>query len=282
MEKDWHAIRLIAVITRVEQGELRPVFAGGTSLSKAYGIIQRFSEDLDFKLHIPGPDIGHTERRRYRTTIIAAIRADSGWTVEDKDILVGNERRFFRCLIGYPANFLTAPVLRPNIRLEMTLSPPALATEERSLQSFVSEARMEDPEVPRIACVAPTETAADKFSALTWRVINRRRNSAEADATLIRHLHDLAALEAHVAEHPDFPDLLKRVFRIDASRADPAFRAVPAAERVQTALEALSTDPAYRNEYERFVGAMCYGTENEIPDFQSAIKAVRRLRQSLL
>jgi hypothetical protein len=40
----------------------------------------------------------------------------------------------------------------------------------------------------------PVETAADKLSALAWRVHARDRASPEDDPTIIRHLHDLAAL----------------------------------------------------------------------------------------
>ena len=38
VEKDWHAMRLVAVLAGVEHSDLRPVFSGGTSLSKAYGL----------------------------------------------------------------------------------------------------------------------------------------------------------------------------------------------------------------------------------------------------
>jgi predicted nucleotidyltransferase component of viral defense system len=53
VEKDWQAMRLVAAVAGVGYGEVRPVFAGGTSLSKAFGLIKRFSEDLDFRLALP-------------------------------------------------------------------------------------------------------------------------------------------------------------------------------------------------------------------------------------
>ena len=49
VEKDWYAIRLVATIINVKQDNLTLVFSGGTSLSKGYSLIRRFSEDLDFK-----------------------------------------------------------------------------------------------------------------------------------------------------------------------------------------------------------------------------------------
>ena len=75
VEKDWHAMRMIAAIAGVRHGELRPVFSGGTSLSKGYGLIQRFSEDLDFKLLFPKANIGRPLRRGYRAAVVDAIPA---------------------------------------------------------------------------------------------------------------------------------------------------------------------------------------------------------------
>jgi predicted nucleotidyltransferase component of viral defense system len=43
VEKDWYAIRIIAAISEVKHSTMRLVFSGGTSLSKGYGLIQRFS-----------------------------------------------------------------------------------------------------------------------------------------------------------------------------------------------------------------------------------------------
>src|SRR3546814_18445448 len=80
--------------------------------------------------------------------------------------------------------------------------------EGRSLQSFVAQAQRASPEVEGILCIAPVETAAEKLSALTWRVLSRQRGEEGDDPRLIRHLHDLAALEDLVREHSEFPRLV--------------------------------------------------------------------------
>ena len=283
VEKDWHATQAIAAVVGVEQDGLRPVFSGGTSLSKGYGLIRRFSEDLDFKLLVPKAGIGRIDCRRYRETVIETLRAGGERTLRDDDILVANRGRFFQCRIGYPTIFDPVSALRPEIRLEMTLLRPALPPEERPLRSFVAAARKEEAEVPRAACVAPAETAADKLSALTWRVLSRRRGGEIDDPTLVRHLHDLAALESHATEHPGFAELLRRALLLDATREKPkpdGYGATPAA-RVAAALDNLSTDPEYADEYQRFVAAMSYGTESETPAFQDALQSARRIGKIL-
>ena len=280
VEKDWYAIRLVAMIVNVRQDNLKPVFSGGTSLSKGYGLIRRFSEDLDFKILLPEADITPSARRHYRRAVVEAIHADDDWTLRDDDVVSANKSRFFSCQVGYPTTFAVAPELRPRLKLEVTFSRPALTPEDQPLRSFVAEARGEDPEVPRMSCVAPAETAADKISALTWRVLDP---VAGHDRTLIRHVHDVAALESHAMEHEVFPELLHQVLDADATRGapNPGLVTLTPAERLVAALEILRTDGEHAANYQDFVRAMCYGNENETPTFQAALEAVRRLGQRL-
>lgn len=49
VEKDWWVVRTLDIIFQMEIGE-HTVFKGGTSLSKAWNIIDRFSEDIDLAL----------------------------------------------------------------------------------------------------------------------------------------------------------------------------------------------------------------------------------------
>lgn len=51
LEKDIHVVDAIQLIVALpENPHFRPVFCGGTCLSKAYGILDRMSEDVDFKV----------------------------------------------------------------------------------------------------------------------------------------------------------------------------------------------------------------------------------------
>jgi len=51
VEKDWHVVRALGVIGgQVERGDMASAFSGGTSLSKGWELIKRFSEDIDFEV----------------------------------------------------------------------------------------------------------------------------------------------------------------------------------------------------------------------------------------
>ena len=94
IEKDGHAMRLVAFLIGIEHDTLRPVFSGGTSLSKGYQLISRFSEDLDFKLILPEGGVSRPDRRTYRQQVIEAMRASSEWTVDDANVQARNNSRF--------------------------------------------------------------------------------------------------------------------------------------------------------------------------------------------
>ena len=269
-----------AIVDQTHEG-MRLVFSGGTSLSKGYGLIQRFSEDLDFKVVLPEPEPTRPKRRQYRKKLVERIRNAGPWTIEDDDITARDRGRFFQCRIGYSPNFSVPPALRTQIQLEVSFRQPALRVEERSLQSFVAHARKLDPEVQTISCVAPSETAADKIAALTWRIPSRRRGEEDDDPTVVRHLHDLVALEHHATEDPAFPELLARLVRTDAKRDRNGDDGRTPEQRIASTLDILASDPEYAQEYKQFVLSMSYAAEGKAPDFAAAMETLKRLTASV-
>ena len=98
VEKDWHVVRALAVIASVNPAGMTPAFSGGTSLSKGWELIKRFSEDIDFKVGEP-PTTSRSAARRardgHRQRLIDALtRAD--FELIEKP-LARNEGRFFGC-----------------------------------------------------------------------------------------------------------------------------------------------------------------------------------------
>ena len=50
IEKYWYLVRAIGAMAEMDHGGAAPAFSGGTALSKGWGLIERFSEDIDFKV----------------------------------------------------------------------------------------------------------------------------------------------------------------------------------------------------------------------------------------
>lgn len=61
-EKDWYTTQLLHTLAEIQDPRFQLVFSGGTSLSKGYQLIQRFSEDIDFKVVKTQPGLTRTDR----------------------------------------------------------------------------------------------------------------------------------------------------------------------------------------------------------------------------
>ena len=277
IEKDWHVVRAIGVLAGLDHSDARPVFSGGTSLSLGWGLIKRFSEDVDFKVAMPralSRSKGEAQRKAYRRKVLDALGA-AGFELIGK-ASVRNENKIFSADLGYKSEFDPAPGLRSHLQIEMSFQTPALPTIERPIRSLVAQAQGNEPEIAAFACVDPVETAADKLSALAWRVCVRERGSEEDDPTIIRHLHDLAALESHAAAAPAFASLAAAAADADSGRG--GGKAPPEAPaRFALMLEKLTGDPLWSREYDEFVHSVSFAKTNEIITFASAIESVRRL-----
>jgi hypothetical protein len=275
IEKDWHVVRAISVLATLDHGDALPVFSGGTSLSIAWGLIKRFSEDVH---EAPTPSQARARRSAYRHKVLNAL-GGAGFELIGKPYS-RNQSTFFSADLAYRSEFDPTPGLRPHLRIEMTFQAPALPAVERPIRSLIAQARESAAEIPAFACVDPVETAADKLSALAWRVCVRDRGSEKDDPTTIRHLHDLAALEACVTTAPAFNTLLSQAANADTGRGG-GRAPTNVAERFALMLERLTTDAMWQDEYEEFVHNVSFAKSHELISFSSALAATTRLIASI-
>jgi predicted nucleotidyltransferase component of viral defense system len=279
VEKDWYAVQLLALISELQSSrDLKIVFSGGTSLSKGYGLIKRFSEDLDFILVVPeGISFSAGQRRAFRKEVVSSIQNDERFSIDEGKVLRGDSHRFFKIPILYKRVFEDS-VLRPYLQLEMTFMGLNRPIERRSIRSIVSEAMQTESEL-EIDCVSAIETAGDKLSALTWRILVRDRADEKDDPTVIRHLHDLAALEHMLKKAKnDFSSSAKRSMEQDQNRRGGDIIAnMSNTDRLANALKILQEDGLYQKEYTQFVESMSYADENERIGFEGAVQALGRI-----
>lgn len=277
VEKDWHVVRALGVLSGIDHGDVRPVFSGGTSLSIGWGLIKRFSEDVDFKVAMP-PAASRTAARNqrgdYREKILGALTASDYQLASQPRI--ENEGRHFSAELSYASAFDEAPALRPHLRVEMSFQPTVLGPIAHPIRSLLAKAQQHEPEVATFLCVDPVETAADKLSALAWRACARDRASKDDDPTIIRHLHDLAALEELVQKEIGFKTALAHALTADERRGGDAAPADPA-ERFAKMLGRLTDEPQWAVEYEQFVNAVSFASQEERISFDDAFAAARRL-----
>jgi hypothetical protein len=278
VEKDWHVVRALGVIAKVELGGMAPAFSGGTSLSKGWELIKRFSEDINFKVAEPSAaslSAGQRARSNYRRRMFDALTR-AGFALEGAPD-VQNNSRFFGANLAYGAQFGAGQGLRPHIRIEVSFRAPAVPPIARPIRSLIAAAAREPAEVAAFPCIDVVETAADKLSALAWRVRVRRRGKAKDDPTIIRHLHDLAALEAAVATAADFRGLVLAAVAADVGRGGEKDPPTDPAVIFGTMLQRLETDPLWAREYEDFVRSVSFAGPHEMIGFREALLSCRRL-----
>lgn len=278
VEKDWFVTQALSVIAKIKHPEFKFVFSGGTALSKAHKLIQRFSEDIDFILIISKKNQNRKTRSDLKHAILKTLR-DGGFQIEENKIQARNENRFIAIDMNYESSFTRPNSLRPHIQIEMTVKTTQLPPVDLSVSSFVAELTKKAAEVERISCMDPAENAADKLSALAWRVLGRVHDDLEGNPTVVRHIYDLAMLQDVALNHTQFPNMITTCMEHDESRlrSNSKFVGLSMQEKFKLMLSKLDSDTEYAREYDRFVKGVLYSATDLAPDFALAVEAIKRL-----
>ncbi|WP_410492559.1 nucleotidyl transferase AbiEii/AbiGii toxin family protein [Chitinophaga sp. YR573] len=80
------------------------MFTGGTALSKAHGLIQRFSEDIDFRIITPClAQKSRSEQKRLLSTFkhVVIVELKTVFLMNEAHIMARNENHFFSIEINY-------------------------------------------------------------------------------------------------------------------------------------------------------------------------------------
>ena len=278
VEKDWYVVQLIRGITAIEELGVHVIFSGGTALSKAHRLLQRFSEDIDFRLVLPS-DATQSKNQQRKTLSWIRDRLHGLIAGEFPQQEIGVKSRdanqYFSFELDYPSVVTPATALRPHILIEFSATTLSLPPLMCSVSSFIAELTKTDPEIAAVACLDPVENAVDKLSALVWRVPDRVRHPSDDDPDLVRHIHDLAALESRAINHPKFRLLAIEMIGKDDGRSD-KIGGWPIYKKLEHLMEILTTDREYPSEYTRFVQGMSYAT-NGVPNYGEALAKLRIL-----
>lgn len=269
IEKDWYAVKVIQSIAGLSHQNITPVFSGGTSLSKGFGLLKRFSEDLDFRVRFDnGLNPSRPERRAFRENIFNAVRSIEGITLDESQMDAGSN--YFKIPLTYPQQLQVPGALRPGLQLEFSYTQPRREAELRLISSFVAEFSASSPET-EILCLTPLETASDKMSALIWRVIKRNRKDENDDPAMIRHLHDLCKLSGEIqGSEAIFIEMSLSVFAEDMQTERRQLN-IKLQQAGTDALEILRNDKEYVNEYQKFVANVSYADEDENIEFEDVL-----------
>jgi predicted nucleotidyltransferase component of viral defense system len=182
------------------------VFKGGTSLSKVYGLIDRFSEDIDLSME---RKLTASEKRA-SSKLILDIAGSLGLTLSNPDD-IRSRHDFNQYRFTYPSLFTEAPT---ELVVETSYYQTTYPSHKQKVDSFVGKFCKEN----NIELPIPFE-AAD--TVMTVQTVDRAlvdkvfavcdyylANMAERDS---RHLYDICRLLPHVALDDRLDELIDTV-----------------------------------------------------------------------
>lgn len=188
---------------RLSQSELPFVFKGGTSLSKAYNLIDRFSEDIDLSMNRRPTQ---TERKKSKELIVS-IGEELGLILSNPDKVM-SRRDYNMYVFKYDSLFNDNPL---RIIIETSYYQNVYPVEKHSVDSFVGKFCEErDIKLPVEFIEAKVDmivqsierTFIDKvFAVCDYRL----KNMQDRDS---RHLYDICKLMKVIKLDKELDDLI--------------------------------------------------------------------------
>ena len=168
VEKDFWVTEVLRGVARCSADTgVSAVFKGGTSLSKAFGLIERFSEDVDVIVIAPGQGSGQDDR--CLKSFVTAAEAATGLTatIDSRTATKGVKRT---ARLEYPTNSATG-ALQQGILLELGARGGAMPTVQRSVRSLLVDhgtaaglqADFDEAEPVTLHVLAPVRTLVEKL-----------------------------------------------------------------------------------------------------------------------
>lgn len=182
---------------------------GGTSLSKGYRVIERFSEDIDIRIE-PPPELEvkcgknhlkppHVESRRSFFDWLAKSIQIHGITEVERDrAFDNNDYTSAGIRLMYPSGFQSVEGLKDGILLEVGFDDTA-PNEPVDISSWALDkataagVRFVDNRGLAIKCYDPAFTFVEKLQAVSTK-FRKQQESGEFPANFLRHYYDIYCL----------------------------------------------------------------------------------------
>ncbi|MBR2259093.1 MAG: nucleotidyl transferase AbiEii/AbiGii toxin family protein [Blautia sp.] len=250
------------------------VFKGGTSLSKCYKVINRFSEDIDVTI-----DTKLSQRQMGKVKdAIKEVAEELGITIPNIDE-TRSRRSYNKYLLAYEA--VTEKLnddLQPMVILETSFAEVSFPTVMLPVHSYIGDMmQSEAPEMVEPCGLSPYEmkvqgidrTMIDKVFAICDYHMKGdvRRHS--------RHIYDIYKLLPLVPLDGEFGNLVREVREVRAKNVTICHSAQPGVD-VPAVLKKIIEQDVYKSDYENVTSRIL---EEQIP-YDVAIEALRRIAES--
>lgn len=140
VEKDYYVSHLLAYLVKQVPSI---VFKGGTSLSKCYGVVKRFSEDIDVH-YASDKKLTQGEKKQFKEKIIGAIKDAQLEHLNPEDIRSRRDHNNY--IVGFPQQTEHTGTVRNYLLVETFIPIKVFPTEVRSVSSYILEFLEEENE----------------------------------------------------------------------------------------------------------------------------------------
>ena len=271
VEKDYFVTLFLKKLT-----EIMPeiVFKGGTSLSKCYHVIQRFSEDIDLNLQADKKP-SESQRKRMKSAIIQVIEELQFQLMNLED--VRSRREYNRYLIDYPAS-VSADYLKEQLIVETAIYQRAYPTRKMKADSliyqFLTQNRFDkyveqyDLHPFELNVQTAERTMIDKIYALADYYL------LGTTAEHSRHIYDIYKLSDIVEVNESLKELAVSV--AEERKSHKMSLSVQDGVKTGEVLRQIIADRIYEDDYEQITKPLLF----EDVSYQQAIAALENILQS--
>lgn len=182
---------------------------GGTSLSKGFGIIHRFSEDIDIRIEPPADmdvKIGRNQdkpahiesRREFYKWLCKAIKIPGIVHVERDTAFDDDKMRSAGIRLRYPSKLIALAGVKEGVLLELGFDdtapnqPVTITSWAYDLASQFN-VKVQDNRATGVRCYVPTYTFVEKLQAISTKY-RRLSESTTFPTNFLRHYYDVYCL----------------------------------------------------------------------------------------
>lgn len=275
VEKDYYAV---CVLKRITENVPFIAFKGGTSLSKCFRIIQRFSEDVDISFCNGRERATQNQRQTTNRAVRTACQNNGFGLCELKDGFRSN-REFNSAAVKYDCLFKDSPV-QNRIKVELSCFLPIFPTVRKEVVSYVGEYLYKTDDrktaelydlLPFSVCVQSVErTFIDKVFALCDYYIEKNITGHS------RHIYDLHCLYADAGMDADrLRGLAAEVRELRRKWCKKALSAGPE-HNISGLLQQIIDERAFRDDYNSLTKCFLF---NDVP-YSTVIRTLSEIAGS--
>lgn len=248
VEKDYYVTMILKKLSEIDYPV---VFKGGTSLSKAFHVIDRFSEDIDitFTEHL-----GEARRKKLKYNILKPIADELSLDIRNFNMIESDKNlNHYDFYYESVVNDRIANAIPPYVKLETSLMSYAFPTEERELSNYILDVLgTAEEELMRTCDLTPfsmrvqslNRTLIDKiFAVCDYYMQGKNHRNA-------RHLYDIYKLSEQIEIDDRFLEMVSEVRNHRIGLGPQIAPAAPLDVDILSLAEALCDQDFYKDDYE--------------------------------